>query len=338
MTLDPDLHTILNSQPELALILRTDGVIEFAADRTRSIAPGLTAGRNLFDCAADAQALRFLSRCAGNGQRCIGSILLANAEGQPVRLRAYGLRLGGFGHAPRLFVRFTLSSDERFGFLTRRVEDLNREVHKRRHLQAALEEALRERELLVREMHHRVKNNIQMLAAMLHVAQGEMDNPEARSAVDDIGRRVRAIGAIQQILYRTDDLGQASADALVGTLTSHLGEILPSSVQIRRDVGDFAVPMEHTLPVALIVHELVTNAAKHGFRDGRRGCIEVRFQRAGGARELSVRNPGELPAISRPERRASGLGLVRGLVRQLRGAFSVSAEGEYVVCLVRYPE
>jgi two-component sensor histidine kinase len=339
MTQGPDLHAILNSQPELAFILRKDGVIEFATDRSRSFVPGLVAGGNLFDGAADADLLRrFLSRCAGTSQKCIGSILLTNADGQAVRLRAYGLRLGGIGPSPRLFVRCAVAGDERFAFLARRVEDLNREVRKRRHLQALLEETLRDRELLVREMHHRVKNNIQMLAAMLHLAEGEIDHAEARNAVGDIGRRVGAIATIQQILYRADDLGQASAAALVGTLADHLAEILPPGVQIRRDVGDFPVPMEHTLPVALIVNELVTNAAKHGFQDGRGGCIEVRFRQAGTAHELSVRNPGRLPAIAKPERHASGLGLVKGLVRQLRGAFSVTAEDDRVVCRVSYVE
>jgi two-component sensor histidine kinase len=321
-----DLDALLEAQPEPSLIVQVDGTIDLSTKRARRINPSLRPGANLLEAAQDVARLRlFLSRCAGTRARCVGSAILLDAAGQPVRFRVQANRLNRpEDGTARLFLRLLPAVDNRFAFLAKRVRELDKEVAKRRHLQAVLEESLQQREILVREMHHRVKNNVGTLAAMLCLAADEAVNAEARSILRDAERRIQAVAAIQDVLYRSENLENAPADALVGTLVQHLQSILPRGVSLAADVGTFDVSTEQALPVALILNELTTNAVKHGFPAGASGMVKIHFSRDGARCRLAVRNPGAQFEVDPVGRKASGLGLVRGLVRQLHGTFEVT--------------
>lgn len=337
MTTAADLAAILNAQPEPSFIVKLDGTIEFSSTRASAINSRLVAGNSILASMQEPEKFsQFLHRCAGNRDRCIGSLSLIDLDGRSVRFRVHANRLNRPEEGPaRLFLRCLSAVDQRFAFLSKEVDQLNREVRKRRHLQAVLEESLRQRELLVREMHHRIKNNVATLAGMLALAQAETPSPEARSILKDTERRIAAIGAIQDVLYRSDTLGDAPARALVETLVRHLGAITPPGVSISTDIGDFAVRSDQALPLALIVNELVTNAIKHGLHQNPHGEIKVQFHCDDGRCHLLVRNPGKPFGIENAGRKASGLGLVRGLVRQLHGSFTMAFDRD-VCCVVEF--
>lgn len=332
-----DLETILNAEPEPAFIVGEDGTIEFSTLAASNLNPGLKPGENILAAAKEPDKLkRFLHRCAGYRSRCVGTLILTDGHGKPAPFRVNANRLNRPEDGPaRLFLRCLPASDPRFAFLTKQLDQLNREVRKRRHLQAVLEESVKQRELLIREMHHRVKNNVATLAAMISLAQAETASSEARSILQATEGRVAAIGAIQDVLYHSDRLAEAPAQQFIDILVRHLKPMLPRGATLVVQVGDFVVPAEHTLPLALIVNELAANAVKHGLRERSEAEVKIQFFFDGSRYCLMVRNPGKPFDVENARRHASGLGLVRGLVRQLHGSFDVTFDRD-VCCVVEY--
>jgi two-component sensor histidine kinase len=337
MTFQADLDALLESQSELAIILSQDGGIERANQRAQTAIRSLVPGASIYSCtAAPVQLRQFLSRCLGTKEKCVGATMFLVEEGEATRFRLQGYRfpIGDDGR-PRLLLRCSESTDERFSVLTRRIDELNGEIGKRRHLQVVLEESLAERELLVREIHHRVKNNVQMLAALLNINERETTNPAAKAALSEAARRVRAMGAFQQVLYQSKSLRQSSTKDLIATLVEHVHETLPRSARIDCNAEELPISADQALPFSLIVNELLTNAVKHGLRHDADGVVTITLRGHGNDVELCIHNPGSGIKMRDGRRRASGLGLVKGLTRQLSGSFSVDVS-HGVTCIVRF--
>jgi two-component sensor histidine kinase len=335
-----DLRAILDAHSELTFLLDPGGSIELVNRRALDFFGKSIEGRSLFEVAEMPDAARaFVSRCLGTNQPMVGSLSFQGSAGDPVRFRVYGTRLcdGNSSRATGIFLRCANARDDRFSVLARQIGDLNDEIRKRRHIQSVLEESLRERDLLVREIHHRVKNNISMLASMLHLARRETGNTEAQRILTDAQRRVASMASIQQVLYQSEDVRNASAPDLIRTLIAHVRDTIPPHATIEMDVADVQIPTDFSLPLTLIVNELVINAVKHGLPGSRPGTVSITFTLESGTFRLCVHNPGTGFAVKATGRRASGLGLVRGLVRQLHGSFDVKVT-DGVTCIVQFGE
>jgi two-component sensor histidine kinase len=238
------------------------------------------------------------------------------------------------GARAELFLRLFAAEDHRFSALAEKVRRLNAEIQERRRVQAVLEESLRDRELMLRELHHRVKNSIQMLCGMVSVARREAGTLDAHSVLADISQRLAAVGAVHQILHVGDSLSGLRADRLVAELgTSILRPYGADGRLVAEGVADAAIPNESAVPLALILNELLVNAVKHGGE----GAIRVRLGCAADRFELSVEDDGPGFAPEATARRGSGLGLVHGLARQLRGSFAVEPrEPRGARCTLRF--
>jgi two-component sensor histidine kinase len=279
----------------------------------------------------------WLSRCSGSTSPHVGMLPFRQPDGGVRRMRAQGARLrdaGEAGEQVRIGVRCTQPEADGFARLKRQIAELNAEAHERRRRQALLEEALQLNEVLLRELNHRVKNNIQLMVGLFSAAIRETRSPEVRAVLHSAVQRLLAVGAAQTLMYRSKQLATVPArpfvDALTRTLASAFGE------QVRIDVAaeEGRLSTEFAFPLALILNELVTNAVKHGLPDGA-GTIGVGLERSGDAFTLSVSDNG--PGIDRLEfqRHSSGLGLVRGLCRQIGAQLDVENDAGARV-LVRF--
>lgn len=335
-----DLQAILDAHSELTFILARDGSIEVLNQRAAEFFGERVLGKRIFDLTEAPEPARiFFARCLGTNQTMVGSLCLIGQGAQTERFRVYGRMMGrpDCTGETRVFLRCASAHDERFSVLAKQIAGLNEEIRKRRHVQSVLEESVRERELLVREIHHRVKNNIAMLASMIHLARLETDSSEAQSILMEAGRRVSAMASIQQVLYQSDNVRIASAHDLIHTLISHVRDTIPPTARIETDIDDSQIPTDFSLPLTLIINELVTNAVKHGLRNNQAGIVTINFGLENGVFQLCVHNPGVGFAIKATGRRASGLGLVRGLVRQLHGTFDIESN-DGVTCIVTFEE
>jgi PAS domain S-box-containing protein len=181
--------------------------------------------------------------------------------------------------------------------------------------------------ILLNELNHRVKNNMQMLQSLLSSASRKTRNAEALQVLSDATSRIAAMTAAQRVLYGTIAATGFDAAAFLNAVCETVQQTLPRNVAIRSEAATWAeLPNDLAMPLALILNELLTNAAKYGL-NGRDGCTV----RAGLIREdegyaLFVEDDGPGFDLEAVRHRASGLQLVQGLARQLRGRFEVTSK------------
>ena len=193
---------------------------------------------------------------------------------------------------------------------------------------AALTASLEEKDALMREIHHRVKNNLQIISSLLSMQQRALTDPASKAAVGDTRQRISALALIYRTLYQSDDLRYADAriflTELVGQLVaseSGRGQLVTSSVE----ADSLVVDPDKLAPLALWLVEAVSNAQKHAFT-GRGGDLKVRFFVQGETSVLEVQDDG--PGVSETFRAGVGRTLMGAFAKQLRGtAEMVPAEG-----------
>ncbi|MBI4873825.1 MAG: sensor histidine kinase [Acidobacteria bacterium] len=191
-----------------------------------------------------------------------------------------------------------------------------------------------EKGLLLREMHHRVKNNLQVITSLLSLQAHKAPDPKTRVLLHESQNRVRAMAMVHETLYRSDDLCAVDCAeylrALAGPLYQSYG-LEPGAVQLRFQVPPGArISVETATPFGLIVNELISNALKHAFPGGRRGEIVVRLERLGADQyRLLVSDDGVGVPTHLDLRHTGTLGLrlVRALAEQLDGSVRL-ARGE----------
>ena len=191
---------------------------------------------------------------------------------------------------------------------------------------AELRDLVRQRDLLVREVNHRVTNNLQIAASLLAMQAGRADDGELARVLEQARMRILAIADLHGFLYRAEDLSEIRLDRYVGQLCCELRKtVFPAGKQLvlQTRLAPVSVPTDHAIPIGLILTELVTNAAKHAFLDRDRGTIEIGLAAQNGSARLAVRDNGR----GHPSDAGVGYGmrLVDALVAQLGGAMSAKS-------------
>jgi two-component sensor histidine kinase len=193
---------------------------------------------------------------------------------------------------------------------------------------ASLEEAVARRDVLLREVNHRVKNSLQLVSSLLALQAKQARAPELSDGLAEAQRRVATVARIHERLYRTDRVETVAFGAYLRDLCAELESSLTEMVGERRlivDAADVELPTDMVAPLALIANELITNAWKHAYPPGSLGSVVVDFESPGALVRLSVSDRGVgLPDGFSPTA-STGLGmrLVQALVRQLGGTFHV---------------
>ncbi|HEU5272215.1 MAG TPA: PAS domain S-box protein [Xanthobacteraceae bacterium] len=177
--------------------------------------------------------------------------------------------------------------------------------------------------MLLNELNHRVKNNMQMLQSLLHSASKQTGSQEAKRVLAEAGGRIAAIAAAQRVLYATSDATRCDAEELLAAVCNTAQQSFRPDIEIVRERASGVLGNDAAVPLALILNELLTNAAKHGVGD-RPGTIRVGLAREADAALLYVEDDGPGFDLQAVRNRASGLRLVEGLSRQLRGRFEVT--------------
>jgi|GEM_PF-4252345 len=209
-----------------------------------------------------------------------------------------------------------------------------RDLTERLRMEQQLTESLREKETLLKEIHHRVKNNLQVISGLLSLQSEQMPSERAKDLLLESVHRVRSMALIHEHLYGNDSLRRIDLAAYARRLTDSLRGALAPSVALRLDAEAVELSIEHAVPVGLILNELVTNALKYGLPKeprpaGREADVWVRLRRESDRCVLEVQDFGAgLPAGFDLRKTTSlGLHLVRSLTRQLRGTVSSTSAG-----------
>jgi PAS domain S-box-containing protein len=215
--------------------------------------------------------------------------------------------------------------------LKAKVEELRRKNEEVEALAQSASRELKEKEVLLREIHHRVKNNLQVIQSLLRMGTQSFPPGEARAATEKAIERVHAMAMVHERLHNMPDLAGLSLasyvrDIFAGVMASNA--VRPGQIKLRLDTEDILLTVDRAIPFGLLANELLSNCLKHGFPGGRKGTITVSIHRIQGAVRMIVKDDG----IGLPEHfdagacNSMGLKLTASLAHQLGGSLRFTSD------------
>jgi two-component sensor histidine kinase len=223
-----------------------------------------------------------------------------------------------------------------------RNRELELEVGERRRAEEQIRASLREKEVLLKEIHHRVKNNLQIVSSLLSLQTRYIEDEEVVSSLNDSRTRVESMALVHEKLYQSDDLAQIDFGEYIHTLASYVFdsfESLPQAVQLRVEADPIPMDVDVAIPCGLIVNELITNSLKHAFADRSGGEIGIELHPCGeGEVRLRIGDDGVgfPPEIDFRRTDSLGMQLVVDLTSQLEGEVQL-VEGQGAVFEIVFP-
>jgi len=200
---------------------------------------------------------------------------------------------------------------------------------------------LTEKEWLLKEIHHRVKNNLQIGISLLNLQSYHIENEKAQSAIRQSRNRMYAMSLIHQRLYQSDDLKTIDMHHYIGDLVNSIRDSYASEqeIEFRLSVQPIELDVEYALPIGLILNEAITNSLKYAFPQQRRGRISISLETAHSQMILSIADNGiGLPDDFDIRKPASmGTQLIDILVQQLDGQISMTNKNGLSLT-VRFPD
>ncbi len=283
---------VIDALPEPAFLLTREGGIIGANRAARGMLGDGTPGDNLADrlLTPRDEVESYLARCRATTTPMPGALTFRMTDGE-MRFRVNCARLSGRSDEVVLLLRCADQRGGRFSILAERVRQLDAELRRRVREKAVLREALDENRNLMRELQHRVKNNIQMMISLLSMSAANGGTPEVQIFVNGAKDRFRALATTQDLIYEAQSASVIPARELFGRLARALADSTEGAVAISTDIADIQLPQESAHCLALIVNELVTNSIKHGMSDGT-GSIRIALDREDGQIRLVVRDDG----------------------------------------------
>jgi two-component sensor histidine kinase len=200
-----------------------------------------------------------------------------------------------------------------------------------------LDKLLTEKEWLLKEVHHRVKNNLHTIMCLLESQASRLEN-EALAAVEDSQHRIYAMSLIHKKLYQSEDIKSILMDKYIGELVEYLDDSFKGEygIQFILDIESLRLNIEQAIPVALIINEAVTNSMKHAFPDKRPGTVTIRMHRNGDEITLLLADNGigigDCPTVT--DTGSLGLELMKGLAREIHGRIEFASQSGTKITMI----
>jgi two-component sensor histidine kinase len=228
-------------------------------------------------------------------------------------------------------------------------------IAERLHAEARIKASLREKEVLLQEIHHRVKNNLQIISSMLNLQSNHVDDPQALEILRDSQNRIRSMALIHEKLYRSDDLAKVDLGDYVRNLASYLVQSYHRAsigpVELLVDANSVLLTIEQAVPCGLIINELLSNALKHAFnrKDGTRPeqqggrhsqQIYIRLVQDEDHRlnmKVADNGVGFPPTVDFRNTESLGLQIVNTLVSQLSGTIDLESSAAGTAFTIIFP-
>jgi PAS domain S-box-containing protein len=206
------------------------------------------------------------------------------------------------------------------------------DITERKRAEEQIAAALQEKEVLLKEIHHRVKNNLQVICSLLDLQSDYIEDERTLQMLKDSRARVRSMALIHEKLYQAQDLTRVDFGEYIQNLAKSLFRSYrtqTAGVTLKVNVADVLLDIDRAIPCGLIINEMVSNALKYGFPDGREGEICVELFSASGEFTLVVRDNGVgFPQdLDFRKTKTLGLKLVTTLAKQLRGTIELYSNG-----------
>jgi len=202
-----------------------------------------------------------------------------------------------------------------------------------------IEIALNDKEILLKEIHHRVKNNLQVVSSLLHLQTAYIKDETALDAVKESRNRVHAMSLIHRKLYQEGNLTGIKLPIYIKDLCQNLLEsynLHPDQIILNTDVDDLMIDVEKLIPIGLVINELLANSMKYAFPSGRKGEINVMVKQVEEDLMLRIQDNGVgIPGHLKYENNDSfGYIMISGFIKKMKGKLNVSAENGTIVELI----
>lgn len=200
------------------------------------------------------------------------------------------------------------------------------DVSARKQAEEELRASLREKEMLLREVHHRVKNSLQIILSLMRLQEADITSGAERERFARLEHRIRSMALIHGQLYKTGGLGYIDMGGYAAALLAQLEATFnrEGKVRLKAELEEVRLDIERAVPLGLLMNELVTNAFKHAFDGREEGLLRVRLERTGeGEARLTVSDDGPgMPQEGGLRAGSLGMTLVAGLTEQLQGSLA----------------
>ena len=230
-----------------------------------------------------------------------------------------------------LSVRCPVTNRDETGVLAASFNSMVERLQQAQEIQ--LRKSLEEKEILLKEIYHRTKNNMLVIISMLDLQVQDVEDERILSIFRDTEDRIRAMALVHEKLYQSQDLSEIDLGSYLEEVSRSLvGNMVPDGrVRLNSTVEPVPITIDYAIPLGLVINEIVTNALKHAFPEGRSGTVSLELKRAQGKKiliEISDDGVGLPERVDIHENSSFGLQLVNSLVRvQLRGEVSAECRG-----------
>lgn len=207
---------------------------------------------------------------------------------------------------------------------------ITRDITKRKEAEEKIRESLREKELMLKEIHHRVKNNIQIIISILNLQAEKIKNREDLKHFMESENRVRSIALVHEMLYSSESLSNINFNNYTTSLVEQIEKFTgcrEKNINIKVHAENQHIGIGSAIPCALIINELITNSVKYAFTGSEGGTISIHFSGKGGTYTLIVTDDGHGFQNDFDIEKCESLGLrmVNELVKQLNGRISIES-------------
>jgi PAS domain S-box-containing protein len=211
------------------------------------------------------------------------------------------------------------------------VYGIYRDITDRRTTEEKIKKELKEKELLLKEIHHRVKNNMQIISSLLNMQIRDIQNEKDKEIFRESQTRIKSMALIHERLYKSDDLTHISFEGYVRKVISNLLSSYKTSdrhVHFSLDIQDVDISINSAIPLGLIVNEIISNSLKHAFKKTEKPEIIIQLQKKDESFELLIRDNGSgftEESYEKAGKRSMGLQLIETLTLQLHGSMDIQS-------------
>lgn len=213
----------------------------------------------------------------------------------------------------------------------REISCMAHDITDKKTIEYQMRESIREKEILLQEVHHRVKNNLQVISSILNLQSSYVKDEKSLSILRESQNRIKSMSFIHESLYQTRDFSKIEFTGYLRSLVTnliHTYHIRNSEIELKTDLDEGYLELDQAIPCGLIVNELVSNSLKYAFKPGKKGCISIGFSEEKGNYSLRLADDGVgIPSyVDFENTETLGLQLVNTLVDQLDGSISIDNE------------
>jgi two-component sensor histidine kinase len=195
-----------------------------------------------------------------------------------------------------------------------------------------VEASLAEKETMLREIHHRVKNNLQIISSLLSLQINKISDPRTIEALRDSQSRVQSMALVHEHLYRGEDFSRIDFSDYIHALATNLFQSYKAAdenIQFEQEIAEISVDISTAIPLGLIINELITNSLKYGFKEKKDGLLSITATEDAQSLNIIVGDNGSgIPeGITLENQTSLGLRLVKTLTGQLHGTVAIDRTG-----------